>query len=166
MPYQWLPSPSDDAPPRLRLRPHGSLSAPGFVWFIGATALLIALPALTVLGSKVLWGLLPFLLGAVAAIWLALRKNQRDRAVIEELEFQPTRLHLIRKGPGRRVQEWQANPHWVRVTRHVSGGPVPDYLTLAGGGREVEIGAFLTPEERRHLEDELNRRLWQMKFPP
>ena len=128
MPYQWLPSPSDDAPPRLRLRPHGSLSAPGFVWFIGATALLIALPALTVLGSKVLWGLLPFLLGAVAAIWLALRKNQRDR--------------------------------------HVSGGPVPDYLTLAGGGREVEIGAFLTPEERRHLEDELNRRLWQMKFPP
>ncbi|MCB1513056.1 MAG: DUF2244 domain-containing protein [Hyphomicrobiaceae bacterium] len=38
-------------------------------------------------------------------------------------------------------------------------GPVEDYLTLAAQGREVELGAFLTPEERRELDRELRHRL-------
>ena len=36
---------------------------------------------------------------------------------------------------------------------------MPDYLTLEGGPRVVEIGAFLTPEERQSLEAELRARL-------
>ena len=39
--------------------------------------------------------------------------------------------------------------------RHPMVGKVEDYLTLQGGPREVEIGAFLTPPERRALEDRL-----------
>ena len=66
---------------------------------------------------------------------------------------------LTRHGPGKRLQSWEANPYWVRVTRHVRGGPVPHYLTLSGGPREVEIGAFLTPEERLQLEGELRAHL-------
>jgi uncharacterized membrane protein len=34
-------------------------------------------------------------------------------------------------------------------------GPVENYLTLRGAGREVEIGRFLTPEERVSLHEEL-----------
>ena len=164
MPYEWLPP--DGGEDRLHLWPHRSLDQRGFVWFVGLTAALIAVPLFGILGSPVVWALLPFLLAAIWAIWFALRKNGRDRDIVEDLLLTPDSITLTRHGPRGRRQEWQANPHWVRVTRHVSGGPVPDYLTLAGGGREVEIGAFLTPEERRHLEDELNRRLWQMKFPP
>jgi uncharacterized membrane protein len=33
---------------------------------------------------------------------------------------------------------------------------VPDYVTLTGAGREVEIGAFLTEDERRALFSELS----------
>ncbi len=35
---------------------------------------------------------------------------------------------------------------------HKTGGPVPNYITLTGNGRTVELGgAFLSEEERRTL---------------
>jgi len=157
MPYQWLPPEADRQ--RLHLWPHRSLSQRGFVWFVGLTAGLIAMPLLAVLGEPVLWGLLPFLAAAIAAIWVALRKNGRDRDIVEDLVLTPDRITLIRHGPRGRRQDWEANPHWVRVDCHPTGGPVPNYLTLKGGAREVEIGAFLSEEERLTLRRELTARL-------
>ena len=49
----------------------------------------------------------------------------------------------------------QANPHWVRASLYPSGGPVANYLTLVGNQREVELGAFLVPEERQEIHDRL-----------
>jgi uncharacterized membrane protein len=40
---------------------------------------------------------------------------------------------------------------------------VPNYLTLKGNGREVEIGAFLSEPERLTLRRELMAALAQMK---
>jgi uncharacterized membrane protein len=54
---------------------------------------------------------------------------------------------------------WESNLHWVTLDIHRHGGPVPDYLTLRGSGREVEIGAFLHEDERRVLHDEIARAL-------
>jgi hypothetical protein len=45
------------------------------------------------------------------------------------------------------------------LTLHESGGPVPHYLTLSGGGRVVELGAFLTEAERVTLKGEIERLL-------
>ena len=41
---------------------------------------------------------------------------------------------------------------------HETGGPVPNYVTLSGNGREVEIGAFLSEDERVELFSELQAR--------
>lgn len=157
MPYQWLPS--EGGEDRLHLWPHRSLNQRGFVWFVGLTAGLIAMPLVAILGSPVLWGLLPFLLMALSAIWFALRKNGRDRDIVEDLCLSPQTVRLIRHGPKGRRQEWEANPYWLRVTLHATGGPVPNYLTLKGEGREVELGAFLSEQERLLLKDELQARL-------
>lgn len=157
MPYEWLP-PSPEGE-RLHLWPYRSLPRRGFVWFVGGTAALITLPLFAVLGTGVLWGLLPFLVLAIAALWWGLQKSYRDGEILEDLEIAAAHMRLVRQGPGRRVQSWEANPYWVRVTRHAHGGPVPHYLTLSGGPREVEIGAFLTPDERLRLEGELRARL-------
>jgi uncharacterized membrane protein len=35
------------------------------------------------------------------------------------------------------------------------GGPVENYVTMRGNGRTVEIGAFLSPDERLDLYREL-----------
>ncbi len=161
MPYEWLPSNDDEH--RLHLWPHRSLTQRGFVWFLGVTAALIALPLLFVLGKPVVWALLPFLVAALGALWFALRKNGRDRDILEDLTLSPARVTLVRHGPGGKRQDWEANPHWLRVTLHPEGGPVPHYLTLKGKGREVELGAFLSEGERVDLGRELTARLASLR---
>ena len=143
---------------RLRLTPHQSLTAEGFVWFIGATAALISVPLLSILGTAVFWALLPFIVGAVWGVWAALKRSWRDRALWEEVILWDDLIRVERHEPNRKAPlDWEANPYWVRVALHAKGGPVPNYLTLSGGGREVELGAFLTPVERVELKDRLER---------
>jgi uncharacterized membrane protein len=157
MPYEWTKA--HEGTTELHLWPYRSLPRRGMVWFLGLTAALLGLPALVLIGSPVLWGLLPFLLGAIWAIWAALNRSFRDGEIVEVLHLSPDTATLTRHGPRGRRQEWQANPHWVQVTLHATGGPVPNYLTLRGAGREVELGAFLTQAERASLERELRRAL-------
>jgi uncharacterized membrane protein len=133
------------------------------VWFIGSTAGLIALPLLAVLGSPVLWALLPFLVAAIAAVWWALERSFRDTEILEELHLSNSTAQLKRTGPNGKVQTWEANLHWVQVIMHTNQGPVENYLTLRGGPREVEIGRFLTPDERSNLQAEIRSRLSNMK---
>jgi uncharacterized membrane protein len=157
MPYHWTDPTLDEA--RLQAWPHRSLPPEGFVWFIGVTAVLLALPLLAVFGSPVVWALLPFLLAALAAIWFAITRNIRDRTITEDLCITASRITLERRGPRAAFAAWEGNPYWLQVTLHPTGGPVPDYLTLKAGGREVELGAFLTGAERTTLRDDLQARL-------
>ena len=123
------------------------------------TSILLALPLITQIGHPGLWVLLPCLLAALAGLWAALARNARDRAITEDVTLSAEDITLIRHGPHGRRQDWQANPHWLRLTLHESGGPVPQYLTLSGGGRVVELGAFLTAAERVALKGEIERLL-------
>ena len=144
---------------RVTLWPHRSLSRRGFVWFIGLSAALIALPLLALLGTAHLWWVLPFPIIAIAAIWFFLERSYKDGTVIEELRLWSDRIELNRRNPRAPAQSWSANPYWVTVHLHPTDGPVENYITLRGDGREVEIGAFLSPEERLALFDELQRAL-------
>jgi len=137
----------------------------GQVTFIAVTAALVALPLIAVLGSPVLWGLLPFLAAAIAGLWWAIERSFRDGSILEELRMWPDRVVLTRHNPRGPRQDWEANTYWVDLTLHATGGPVEDYLTLKGNGREVELGAFLSPEERKALFDELDRHLRQLRSP-
>ena len=155
MPYQWKNQPETDTW-ELTLWPHRSLPRRGFAAFILVTFALITLPLYPLLGTAVLWGLLPFLLLAVAGIWWGLERSYRDAALREELTLDPRDIHLLRIDPRGERREWDCNSYWARATLHVTGGPVENYLTLKGKGREVEIGAFLSEEERKTLYGELS----------
>lgn len=161
MPYAWTET-TDAAltlTATLTATPHRPLGPRGFVAFVAATVLLLAIPVVESLGTAVLWVMLFFCSAAVAGLWLALSRSLRDRQVSEVLELTPDRIRLTRTDGRGRVQDWQANPHWVRVTLYPQGQRVEEYLTLTGGGREVELGAFLTPGERRALAADLRARL-------
>ena len=164
MPYDWTETAPDHSGAvfhTLRLWPHRSLPRRGFVWFIAVTAALISLPLLAVLGTVVLWGLLPFMAIAVGGVWLAIQKTYRSGETREEVLLDRQMLRVRRHDPGRPVREWQTNSYWVRAA--LRRGPVENYLTLTDGQREIELGAFLTPEERRELCDDLTRRFGKLR---
>ena len=156
MPYSWdRPA---EGPARLTLWPHRSLPRSGFAAFILATFALLMVPVLALLGRAALWVLLPYVLGALWLTFALIRRNYRDGGVTETLTLDRSRAELIRLDPGGQRRIWTANPFWVRVVQH-SDGPVEHYLTLRGGDREVEIGAFLSPEERARLKPEIESAL-------
>ena len=147
----------DETPQRLRLWPHNSLPPKGLAAFVLATFTMILIPVLTLLGSPVLWGLLPFALLAVWGIFHALRRNQKSREIVEELTLDAQEARLTRTDPSGAVQAWDCNRYWTKITKYDEGGPIPQYVTLKGKGREDESGAFLSEEERIELYDELQR---------
>lgn len=163
MPYRWI----DTAEPKtLTLTPHQSMTPHGFVVFMGATLAMITVPLLAVLGSPVLWGLLPFFALAIWGLWYAIDRNRRDAQLTETLTLTPERIELIREEPRGQVRQWAANPYWVSVHLHPGDAPVEHYLTLKGGGREVELGAFLSPEERVHLHQRLTDLIGELRNRP
>lgn len=162
MPYHWS-SFEPSKPQRLQLWAYQSLGPRGFVSFVGITSAMLALPLITQIGHPGLWVLLPCLLAALAGLWAALTRNRQDRSVTEVLTLSTDHVTLTRHGPHGHRQDWQANPHWLRVTLHATGGPVPQYLTLSGGGRVVELGAFLTQAERVTLKAEIEQRLADLR---
>jgi len=154
MPFELRQDGPDRA--RLRLWPFNALAPRGFAVVILMTAATLALPLIAVLGSPALWALLPFALISLWGVWYALDRNFRDRQIVEEMELTRTLVTLRRQNPKGPVQDWHADPHWVSVNLIPRGGPVAQYLTLTGGGREVELGAFLTPDERIELSEALS----------
>ena len=157
MPYRWTKT--SDAEQELRLWPHNSLPPRGATGVVLAVFLFGLIPLFSVLGSALLWGLLPFLLLTVLGLWLAFEMNYRTRSVFEVLTLDQTHARLIHNNPRKGDHEWSCNRYWARPKMHTRGGPVPHYVTLIGDGREVEIGAFLSEDERIALFDDLNRKL-------
>lgn len=139
----------------VRVWPHRSMSRRGHRWFLGLLAAGLAIPVLGVWGTPVAWFLSPFLLGALGLAWLALAASMRAGRLVEEVRVWPDLIAVERREPGGRVRRWSANPYWVRL--ELTDTPtMARYLTLGGGGgRTIELGAFLTPEERVALADDL-----------
>ncbi|MDG2407281.1 MAG: DUF2244 domain-containing protein [Paracoccaceae bacterium] len=166
MPYKWSQNEQSGGQAYLTIWPHSSLTRTGFAGFIAVTFGLIILPLFTLLGTIVLWGLLPFLLITISAVWVALSRSYHDRNILETLTVKQDDVHLMRRNPKGDQQEWDCNVYWAKLSIYATSGPVANYITLTGNGREVEIGAFLSEKERPTLYLELSNFLADLKKPP
>ena len=113
----------------------------------------LALPLVGLAGTKAAWGMLPFLVAALVGLYVAVRRSHRDGRLREELRLWPDLITVVRREPDGRERRWHANPFWVRLS--LRDAHVEKYLTLEGNGREIELGAFLSPGEREALHGEL-----------
>ncbi len=161
-PSKGLPGRTEDPILSFALRPNRSLSRRGATWVMGLVAAGLALPLVPLAGTSAGWGMLPFLVAALAGLAWALRRNFEDGRLTEELRLWPDLMTVERIEPGGAVRRWHANPFWVRP-RLIENGAVEKYLTLKGNGREIELGAFLSPEERVRLHDEISAALGRLR---
>jgi uncharacterized membrane protein len=96
------------------------------------------------------WPVAGFLALDVLLLFLALRACRRQSRQVELIRLRDGVLQVCRVEPGGRGREWRFEPYWVRV--HMDDPPRRDsFLTLSASGRQLRIGAFLTPEERLGL---------------
>ncbi|MEM1313605.1 MAG: DUF2244 domain-containing protein [Pseudomonadota bacterium] len=143
---------------RVTLWPNRSLSGRGFVGVMAFAGAMLALPLVAIGLVEAAFGLAPFLAGTLGALGYAIHRSNRDGRLTEELRLWPDLIAVERREPRGRVLRWQANPYWVTLKLHPEGRP-ENYLTLKGSGREIELGAFLSPEERVELAEEIEAAL-------
>ena len=159
MPYEIIEDTKDPKSKIIEVWPYNSLKPKGFVLFLGLTFVLISLPLFNVLGTTVFWGLLPFLLVAFIGVWFALRRSLNDRQILEQLTLSREEIALIRQNPTGEHKRWVCSPYWAKLKIYETEGPVANYITLTGNGKEVELGAFLSEDERKALYGELEQML-------
>lgn len=137
------------------LWPNRSLSQDEFRTILWLTATAMCFPLLPLLGTKVGAFLIPFMAGAFLMLYLALKRSYYDGRLSEEVNVWPDLITVTRRDPFGRVKQWDANPFWVRLQLY-KNAKIEYYLTLDGNGREIELGAFLSPEERVSLYHEIH----------
>jgi uncharacterized membrane protein len=142
----------------ITLWPYRSLSPQGFRIILGVTAVGLALPILALAGTGAALALAPFAVLALFALWGFIKLSYRSGRVTEVLRLWPDAIAVERREAWGRVRRWDANPYWVDVELSDTKA-VERYLTLRGNGRTIELGAFLTPDERVDLADELRTRI-------
>lgn len=133
---------------RLRLRPPRALTARQFVALFAALAGAMWLVALAgwLAGNAYApaFALLHSAMVAAALRWLW-RSGERG----EDITIGPEVVEVSRTFEAGTV--FRAHPYWVRL-RIEEGG---ERISLASSGRQVEVGNFLGPGERRQLADKL-----------
>ena len=144
------------------LWPHRSLSREGFtklMWFCTAA---MSLPLIALARTPVALALAPYMLAALAALWLFFKVNYRRARLTEELRLWPDAIAVERREPAGQVLRWSANPYWVDVDV-TDTHDIQRYLTLRGAGRRIELGAFLTPGERIELAEEIRMQIARLR---
>jgi uncharacterized membrane protein len=139
---------------RFELRPNSSLTPRAAAFFY----LSIAAMSLGIAGGFAwlgFWPILPFagleLAGLAAALWV----TQRRAGVREYVQVDEDRVTFRREASGRCLEREFRRP-WVRVEmRRAPVAHWPSRLLLGSHGRSVEVGAFLTEDERVALRDRL-----------
>jgi uncharacterized membrane protein len=145
------------------LYPQRSLSALGFWLLMGAVAT-ISFTVGTVFIVLGAWPVFGFYGLDVLLVYVAFRVSFRRARAREILRLEPDEFSVRRVSPGGRVECWSFTPYWLRVS--LDEPPAADSpLILSSHGKQLAIGGFLTPAERRELAMALRAALGRLKAP-
>jgi uncharacterized membrane protein len=133
-------------------RRNGSISRGGVLLMFGSLmmiALMIGV-SFALLGA---WLVLPFAGVEIAVLGAALNWILRHAYDYERIRMSGGMLEVEVVDGARRMRR-QFNPVWARVVLEVRGAGT--HLALRSHGRELEIGRYLTADDRRGLAHALN----------
>lgn len=133
--------------------PHRSLGRVGFRNTMILVIVGMSIPMFPLLIAAATWAVLPFGIIPIALLYLLFKRNYRDGRLTEELRIWPDLIAVERREPDGTIHRWHANPYWLRIK--LQDEPIENYLTLEGNQRTIELGAFLSPNERAKLKSDI-----------
>ena len=142
------------------LQPHTTLGPRGFLLFMAVfgTVNLIAGVSFVLIGS---WPVFGFAVLDVLLVYYAYRMNFYASRRYETIRLTDDSLTVLRVSPSGKRRRIRFQPYWLKI--QMDNPPQPDSaLMLRSHGRELEIGKFLTPEEKLDLAVALSAELEQL----
>ena len=139
------------------MRPHRSLSPMGF-WILMAAIGGVSFITGMVFLLAGAWPVFGFFGLDVVLVYVFFRLNYREARAFETLTLTETELLFCRVSPKGKVNSYRFEPYWLHVTIDTLS-QTQSRLTLSSHGKTVEIGAFLTADEKVDLAHEVRSAL-------
>ena len=144
---------------RARLVPNRSLDRHGTKIVAAIIACGFLFPIIPFIGSPIGTTLTIFS-GLTFYLFLTLlQKNFQQGNTFEEVLILKSKIIVVHKEKNKEKKTWECNPYWTRVHVDFNNPKLKNYLTLTGNGRHIELGAFLSPDERIELRDKIQNAL-------
>ena len=144
---------------RMRLVPNRALDSYGTKLVFCVIAFGFLLPIIPFIGSPI--GItLTIFSGLTFYLFLTLlQKNFQQGSTFEEVLISKNRIKVVHQEKNKEQMTWECNPYWTKVHLDINNPKLKNYLTLAGKGKHIELGAFLSPDERLELRDKIQNAL-------
>lgn len=147
------------------LYPHRSLPPRGFfllMLVLGAVSFAAGV-SFVLIGA---WPVFGYFGLDVLLVYLAFRSNYRSARMHEWVRLTEDTLTVERVGVGGERRRWQFQPYWLRVV--LEEHDQTSRLVLTSHGRELVVGGFLAPAERKTLATALKEALhrWRRHIGP
>ena len=144
---------------KIRLAPNRSLDSYGTKVVFAVIACGFLLPIIPFIGSPVGTTLTIFS-GLTFYLFLTLlQKNFQQGSTFEEILISRRKIKVVHQEKNKGRLTWECNPYWTKVHLDINNPRLKNYLTLAGKGKRIELGAFLSPDERLELRDKIQNAL-------
>jgi uncharacterized membrane protein len=147
------------------LYPHRSLPPQGFMvlMLVLSVVSFAAGVSFVLLGA---WPIFGYFGLDVLLVYLAFRASYRSARMHEWVRLTADTLTVERVGQRGERRRWQFQPFWLRVV--LEEQEETSRLVLASHGRELVVGGFLAPAERRNLAVALKEALsrWRQHIGP
>ena len=144
---------------RVRLAPNRSLDSNGTKVVFCVIAFGFLLPIIPFIGSPIGVTLTIFS-GLTFYLFLTLlQKNFQQGNTFEEILISKNKIIVVHQEKNKQQMTWECNPYWTKVHLDTNNRQLKNYLTLVGKGRHIELGAFLSPDERLELRDKIQNAL-------
>jgi uncharacterized membrane protein len=149
----------------LELRPNCSLTQATALLFFGFVCL-TSFGIATLMAVQGFWPVLPFAGLEMLVLGWALRVSLRNAHVVQRLAVSADTVRV--DCTGTRSEEHLIFPrHWAKVTLRAPYTALhPSRLLIESRGRTVEIGGFLTEDERRGLAAQLKQMIGTINESP
>ena len=144
---------------KIRIAPNRSLDSYGTKVVFAVVGCGFLLPIIPFIGSPIGTTLTIFS-GLTFYLFLTLlQKNFQQGSTFEEILISKNKIVVVHQEKNKEQMTWECNPYWTKVHLHINNPKLKNYLTLAGKGKHIELGAFLSPDERLELRDKIQNAL-------